>query len=65
MSRIVRTLVAVDPALELELVAGSIPEGEGVHIVGVFGDLDEARAKLALLPFDLLARRGPAARCSS
>ena len=54
MSRIVRTLVAVDPALELESVAGSIPEGEGVHIVGVFGDLDEARAKLTSLPFDLL-----------
>ena len=54
MSRIVRTLVAVDPALEVEEVAGSIPEGEGVHIVGVFGDLDEARSKLASLPFDLL-----------
>ena len=54
MSRIVRTLVAVDPALELETVAGSIPEGEGIHIVGVFGDLDEARAKLEQLPFDLL-----------
>jgi pilus assembly protein CpaE len=54
VSRIVRTLVAVDPALELESVAGSIPEGEGVHIVGVYGDLDEARAKLSQLPFDLL-----------
>ena len=54
MSRIVRTLVAVDPALELEDVAGSIPESEGITIVGVFGDLDEARAKLKQNPFDLL-----------
>jgi len=54
VSRSVRTLVAVDPALELEDVAGSIPESEGVTIVGVFGDLDEARAKLKQNPFDLL-----------
>jgi pilus assembly protein CpaE len=54
VSRIVRTLIAVDPALEVESVAGSVPEGEGVHIVGVYSDLDEARSKLLQLPFDLL-----------
>jgi pilus assembly protein CpaE len=54
VSRIVRTLVAVDPALDVESIAGSVPEGEGVHVVGVFSDLDEARAKLTQLPFDLL-----------
>ena len=54
MSRLVRTLVAVDPALELEAIAASVPEGEGVHIVGVYGDLDEARSKLEQLPYDLL-----------
>jgi pilus assembly protein CpaE len=54
LSRLVRTLVAVDPALDLESIAASVPEGEGVHIVGVYGDLDEARAKLEQLPFDLL-----------
>ncbi len=54
MSRLVRTLIAVDPALELDSIAGSVPEGEGVHIVGVFSNLDDARAKLEQLPFDLL-----------
>jgi pilus assembly protein CpaE len=54
VARLVRTLVAVDPALEVEDVAGSIPESEGVTIVGVYGDLDEARGKLKQNPFDLL-----------
>jgi pilus assembly protein CpaE len=54
VSRLVRTLIAVDPALELESIAAAVPEGEGVHIVGVYGDLDEARTKLEQLPFDLL-----------
>jgi pilus assembly protein CpaE len=54
VTRIVRTLVAVDPAFDLETIAGNVPEGEGIHVVAVFGDLDETRAKLSQLPFDLL-----------
>ena len=54
MARIVRTLVAVDSSLEVEDVAAGIPQGEGIQIVAVYADLDEARAKLDQLPFDLL-----------
>jgi len=54
MARVVRTLIAVDPALEVEDVASRVPEGEGIHIVAVYGDLDEARGKLHEVPFDLL-----------
>ena len=54
MSRLPRTLVAVDSGLDVDAVAGSLPEGEGVNVVGVYADLDEARLKLEQVPFDML-----------
>ena len=54
MSRLPRTLVAVDSGLDVNAVAGSLPEGEAVNVVGVYSDLDEARLKLDHVPFDML-----------
>ena len=54
MSRLPRTLVAVDSGLDVNAVAGSLPEGEAVNVVGVYADLDEARLKLDQVPFDML-----------
>ncbi len=54
MSRLPRTLVAVDSGLDVDAVAGSLPEGEAVNVVGVYGDVDEARLKLDQVPFDVL-----------
>jgi pilus assembly protein CpaE len=52
--RLPRTLVAVDTELDVDSIAGSLPEGEAVNVVGVYSDLDEARTKLEQVPFDML-----------
>jgi pilus assembly protein CpaE len=54
LSRLPRTLVAVDTALDVDDVAGSFPDGEAVNVIGVYSSLDEARTKIDQVPFDLL-----------
>ncbi len=54
MTRLPRTLVAVDYSLDVDAVAGSLPTNEAVEVVGVYSDLDEARTKLDQVPFDML-----------
>jgi pilus assembly protein CpaE len=64
VTRLPRTLVAVDSTLDVDVVAGSLPEGEALTTVGVYSDLDEARTKLDQVQFDMLvvATAGPSER---
>ena len=48
------TILAVDPALDVDSVANTISQGENVQVLAVYSDLDEARGKLNELPFDVL-----------
>ncbi len=54
MTRLPRTLVAIDSALDVDAIAGNLPDGEAVNVVGVYADLDEARQKLEQVPFEML-----------
>ena len=54
MTRAVRTLVAVDPALDVDGITRSVPLSENLQVVGVHADLDDARTRLEQTPFDVL-----------
>jgi pilus assembly protein CpaE len=54
VARVVRAVVAVDPALDVDSVANAISQGENVQVLAVHSDLEEARTKLDELPFDVL-----------
>jgi len=54
VSLLPRALLAIDSALDVDAVSGSLPEGEAVNVVGVYSDIDEARRKIDQIPFDLL-----------
>jgi pilus assembly protein CpaE len=54
MARTVRALVAIDPALDVDSVAASVPDGEGVNVVGVIADLEEAIKRVEATPHDML-----------
>ena len=54
MARSVRTLVAVDGSLDASEITAIVPDGEGMQVVGVVADLEEARRRLSQVAFDTL-----------
>ena len=54
MTRTVRTLVAVDSALDVGAITSIVPDGDGLQVVGVVADLEDARRRLGQVQFDTL-----------
>lgn len=54
MARTVRTLVAVDSGLDATAIAAMVPERDGMQVVGVLADLEDARRRLSQVPYDTL-----------
>jgi len=54
LTRTVRTLVAVDPGLDVGAITSIVPDGDGLQVVGVVADLEDARRRLGQVQFDTL-----------
>ena len=54
MTRTVRTLVAVDSGLDVGAITSIVPDGDGLQVVGVVADLEDARRRLEQIQFDTL-----------
>ena len=54
MTRTVRTLVAVDPGLDVGAITSIVPDGDGLQVVGVVADLEDARRRLEQVQYDTL-----------
>jgi len=54
VTRTVRTLVAVDSALDVGAITSIVPDGDGLQVVGVVADLEDARRRLGQVQFDTL-----------
>jgi len=54
VTRTVRTLVAVDSGLDVGAITSIVPDGDGLQVVGVVADLEDARRRLEQIQFDTL-----------